>query len=282
VTLGTTGATLSDSALLSGGFFETGTITFTLTGPGGFSYTQTDTVSGNGTYTASDMLTAGAAAGTYTWSAVYNGNGNNLTAHDQGGTTEQTVVSVAAQGASTATIGFWHNQGQKLLKTYGVALGNWLASTYPNLWGNLNGATGTQVGNYFNLLFNSKNSNANNAAMAQTLAVTLEVWVTTTGLGWNTNPGGPQSFGFHQGTGGAGLGSASYSVGSNGASFGVPNNTFLTVNQMLAYVNNNATMVLTPGSPTTLRTWSFYGGNGTLLNGEATVMEMINMSNDII
>jgi uncharacterized repeat protein (TIGR01451 family) len=93
VTLGTTGATLSDSAVLSGGFFETGTITFTLTGPGGFSFTHTDTVNGNGTYTASDMLTAGAATGTYTWSAVYSGDGNNLTAHDQGGTGEQTVVT---------------------------------------------------------------------------------------------------------------------------------------------------------------------------------------------
>src|SRR5204863_1762202 len=54
VTLGTTAPTLTDSAVLSGGFFETGTIAFTLTGPGGFSYTQTDTVNGNGTYTAGD------------------------------------------------------------------------------------------------------------------------------------------------------------------------------------------------------------------------------------
>jgi hypothetical protein len=95
VSLGTTGATLSDSAVLSGGFFETGSITFTLTGPGGFSFTQTDAVNGNGTYTASDILTAGAATGTYTWSAAYSGDGNNLTAQDQGGTGEQTIVSAA-------------------------------------------------------------------------------------------------------------------------------------------------------------------------------------------
>jgi hypothetical protein len=280
VTLGTTGATLSDSAVLSGGFFETGTITFTLTGPGGFSYTQTDTVSGNGTYTASDMLTAGAAAGTYTWSATYSGNGNNLTANDQGGTAEQTVVS-AGQGASTATIGFWHNKnGQTLLKTYGSALGNWLASTYPNLWGNLNGATGTQVASYYSLLFNSHHGSANNHAALEALCLSLNVWVTATGLGWNTNPGGPQSFGFHQGTGGSGLGSASYNVGSNGASFGVPNDSSLTVNQILSYFNSHATVV-TPGSFTVLRTWSFYSGNGTLLNGADSVMDMINNSHDI-
>jgi uncharacterized repeat protein (TIGR01451 family) len=105
VTLGTTGATLSDSAVLSGGFFETGTITFTLTGPGGFSVTQTDTVNGNGTYTASDSLSGGAAAGTYTWSAVYSGDGNNLIARDQGGSAEQTVVTKLSPHLTITKIG---------------------------------------------------------------------------------------------------------------------------------------------------------------------------------
>src|SRR5262249_31320439 len=78
VTLGTTAPTLSDSAVLSGGTNPTGTITFVLTGPGGFSYTQTDTVAGNGTYTAGDQLpTTGTVAGTYTWSAHYSGNSTN-------------------------------------------------------------------------------------------------------------------------------------------------------------------------------------------------------------
>ena len=64
--------TLSDSAVLSGGYYPTGSIAFTLTGPNGFTYTQTDTVSGNGTYTASDTLpTTGTVAGTYTWSVTY-------------------------------------------------------------------------------------------------------------------------------------------------------------------------------------------------------------------
>src|SRR5262249_51989977 len=80
---GNSAPTLSDSAVLSGGFFETGTITFTLTGPGGFSYTQTDTVNGDGTYAASDTLPpTGVAAGTYTWSVVYSGDANNHSARD--------------------------------------------------------------------------------------------------------------------------------------------------------------------------------------------------------
>src|SRR5262249_25395530 len=86
--------TLSDSALLSGGYRPSGSLVFTLTGPGGFSYTQTDPVSDNGTYTASTTVpTAGTVAGTYTWSVKYGGDTNNAAANDQGGADEQTVVS---------------------------------------------------------------------------------------------------------------------------------------------------------------------------------------------
>ncbi len=75
VTLGTTAPTLSDSAVVSGGYYETGSLVFTLTGPNGFSYTQSDALSGNGTYTASDTLpTTGTVAGTYTWSVSYVGD----------------------------------------------------------------------------------------------------------------------------------------------------------------------------------------------------------------
>src|SRR5262249_15573857 len=56
ITLGTTAPTLTDSAVLAGGFNPTGTITFTLIGPGGFSYHQTDEVSGNRTYNACETL----------------------------------------------------------------------------------------------------------------------------------------------------------------------------------------------------------------------------------
>jgi hypothetical protein len=97
VTLGTTAPTLSDSAVLAKGYYETGSMVFTLTGPGGFSYTQSDPLSGNGTYSASDTLpTTGTVAGTYTWHVSFAGNANNNSAVDQGGTGEQTVVSAAS------------------------------------------------------------------------------------------------------------------------------------------------------------------------------------------
>ena len=90
-----TPTTLTDSAVLSGGFNPTGTIVFTLSGPAGFSFTTTDLVSGNGTYSASTTLpTTGTVAGTYTWSVTYEGDANNAATNDQGGTAEQTAVGL--------------------------------------------------------------------------------------------------------------------------------------------------------------------------------------------
>jgi hypothetical protein len=90
--LSPTGATLSDSAALANGSNETGNLVFTLTGPNGFTYTQTDSLSGNGTYAAGTTLSQGAAPGTYTWSVSYAGDPNNFGATDQGGAAEQTTV----------------------------------------------------------------------------------------------------------------------------------------------------------------------------------------------
>src|SRR5262249_4869033 len=71
---------LTDTALLSGGFNPTGSIVFTLTGPGGVVDTETVSVNGNGTYstpTGFTLPTSGAVAGTYTWTAIYEGDANN-------------------------------------------------------------------------------------------------------------------------------------------------------------------------------------------------------------
>ncbi len=94
--------TLSDSALLSGGFSPTGSIVFTLTGPGGFKFTQTVSVNGDDAYTASTTLpTTGTVAGTYIWTVTYGGDGNNAAANDQGGIAEQTVVRPAGPTLTT-------------------------------------------------------------------------------------------------------------------------------------------------------------------------------------
>src|SRR5206468_3766553 len=75
------GGTISDSAVLAGGFSPTGTITFTVFGPNNPTCTGTPlgtstvTVTGNGTYGSGPFTAAG--AGTYNFVAVYSGDVNN-------------------------------------------------------------------------------------------------------------------------------------------------------------------------------------------------------------
>jgi uncharacterized repeat protein (TIGR01451 family) len=77
------GVPLNDTATLAGGDNPTGTITFTLTGPGGAAvYTDVVTVTANGTYnTATEGNNPGGyvptAPGTYHWLASYSGDLNN-------------------------------------------------------------------------------------------------------------------------------------------------------------------------------------------------------------
>jgi autotransporter-associated beta strand protein len=76
------GNRLTDSAILSNGFNPTGTITFTLTAPGGsVVYTDVVPVNGNGNYSTSQGNNPGGylptAVGTYQWVASYSGDSNN-------------------------------------------------------------------------------------------------------------------------------------------------------------------------------------------------------------
>ena len=100
ITLGTTAPTLSDSAVLANGYFPTGNLVFTLTGPGGLLVHPARRRSPAPATPptpppAAPLATTGTAAGAYTWSVAYGGDVNNNAATDQGGTAEQTVVSPA-------------------------------------------------------------------------------------------------------------------------------------------------------------------------------------------
>jgi len=207
-----------------------------------------------------------------------------------GGNFEKLVVGTACATAyevvrsgEAATVGFWANSnGQALLTSYtSTALGTWLGTTYPNLFGNLNGATGTQVAGYF-LKVKAAMSGSIWNTYAQSLATALGVWVTTTGLGWNTSATGPTNYGFHQGFGGAGLGDIYYNVGSNGASFGVANNTLMKVKNLLNYFNSKCAR--TGGSYTALPTSIvFYGNNdASMLSRANNVFNGINNKGDIV
>jgi hypothetical protein len=90
--------TLKDFAILSGGYFETGTITFTLRYPNNNVVdTETVTVSGNGSYTTPTGFTlpSNAPNGTYEWAATYSGDVNNLAVESPLGS-EPVVVGTAA------------------------------------------------------------------------------------------------------------------------------------------------------------------------------------------
>jgi uncharacterized repeat protein (TIGR01451 family) len=122
VTLSGSSVTLKDSAVLSGGYSPTGTITFTLVAPNSTTVdTETVTVNGNGTYTTPTgySLPSSGPTGTYQWNAVFTDtSGNNFNAGDvndsseqvtvTGGTPSLAITKTADQGsvAAGSTIGF--------------------------------------------------------------------------------------------------------------------------------------------------------------------------------
>jgi len=127
--------TLFDSAVLSGGYFPTGTITFTLVAPsGGTVDTETVTVDGNGTYTTPTgyTLTPGTAtaSGTYQWDATYtSGNGNNAAASDVNDSNERvkvcpTVVNVERFGV--------HHQPMHIVVTFSAQVNSAQAENINN------------------------------------------------------------------------------------------------------------------------------------------------------
>ena len=91
--------------MLSGGYYETGTITFTLVGPGGSTLdTETVSVSGNGSYTTPSgytLPTTGSVIGTYQWNSSYSGDANDNSASESGEAAERTAVSPATPGNIT-------------------------------------------------------------------------------------------------------------------------------------------------------------------------------------
>jgi hypothetical protein len=103
--------TITDSAVVAGGYDPTGSITFTLVDPTGATIsTQNITINGDGTYSPASVSTT--KVGTYTWHAVYSGDADNTTASDQGGTAEQvtigkatpTVITTASTKSSTGSV----------------------------------------------------------------------------------------------------------------------------------------------------------------------------------
>ena len=127
----------------------------------------------------------------------------------------------------TATIGFWHNKnGQALINAMPQpGLGNWLASNYPCMFGNLAGKSNSVVAAQFLTYFTVTGQKT----YAQVMAGALADYVTSTTLSGGTKAGG---YGFNTSPGGTG--SKTFNVGSNGTALGLSNNTSYTVAQLLS------------------------------------------------
>ena len=114
LTLGMTSVTLNDTSVLSGGYHETGTITFTLYLGSTLVDTESVSVNGNGTYTTPTgytLPTTGTVIGTYQWDSSYSGDSNNNSASENDAAGEQVTVRPASPciattpSMSTVTLG---------------------------------------------------------------------------------------------------------------------------------------------------------------------------------
>jgi hypothetical protein len=163
-------------------------------------------------------------------------------------------------------IGFWqYKLGQALITSFNggatsTALANWLAATFPNLYGasagsnDLAGQTNVQVGAFFQTEFKLGGTEV----QAQVLATALNVYATTASLGGTAGA----AYGFTVSA--TGLGARSFNVFNFGAAFGVANKTTLNVYQLLLAVNQMAVDGV------------LYGGNATLQVEAAELFNAIN------
>jgi hypothetical protein len=137
----------------------------------------------------------------------------------------------------SATMGFWQNKnGQGLIKNAPSGpptLANWLAATFPCLYGStsvndLTGKSNTDVANLFLTVFGGKAPKTD----AQVMSVALACYFTDTTLGGGA---GPVKFGFNQSAGGTGA--KMFNVGSFGTALGLSNNTSYPILQIVQAAN---------------------------------------------
>jgi uncharacterized repeat protein (TIGR01451 family)/choice-of-anchor A domain-containing protein len=152
----------------------------------------------------------------------------------------------AAQSGDFGTAGLWSNpNGLSLIDqlngggTSGTAtaLGNWLAASFPHLYGsavdpsnpdeaNLAGLTNAQVASFYQTLPTGPGPNA---FYSQVMATALSTYVTS-----STLAGGTYAAGFAFNVTASGSGTDTYNVGPNGAALGLSNNTSYPVSSLLA------------------------------------------------
>jgi len=188
-----------------------------------------------------------------------------------------TVRDMGLLHGMTATIGFWQSpNGQALIKSFGktssgLTLANWLANSFPNLYGGtsknpnyLVDKTNAQVASLFVKLFNGASPKAD----AQVMATALAVFTTTKSLNTGaTSRAMAAQYGFTLSD--AGTGTAVWNVGSNGGAFGLSNNSTTSILDLLKRVNARAVK------------GKLYNGDNTLITKANVVFSQINEAGDI-
>jgi hypothetical protein len=156
----------------------------------------------------------------------------------------------------TATIGFWQNtNGQNLIKSVNggandTQLGDWLAGTFPALYGTLAEKDNTEVAAFFKSIFKAtkgRNSNTGAAKLdPQFMAVALAVYVTDRGLAGGSMAEAYGFATFDPTVGEAGLGGRLFDIdGTIGAGtaetlFGTGTPSSLTVLDILVMTDENS------------------------------------------
>jgi hypothetical protein len=255
-------------------------------------FTNTVATNGNGTYSTSAGYLP-LTVGTYQWIATYT-DGTVVVpsvlgdepetvtpSHPRIDTTPSATPGTAVSAGQFATIGFWHNQnGQAVINSFNgssssTALGNWLASNFPHLFGasnpyggiNLAGKTNAQVASTYLGLWTPSGLPKN--TYVQAFAVALGLYADTTGLGGASliANGLASQFGFVVTPTGAGT----FNIGNNGAPFGVANNSNISVTTILQFIDAN----FVPA------TGQFFGGDQTKTSASNSILNGINTLGDI-
>jgi hypothetical protein len=205
--------------------------------------TSAGTIAGTGTLTVSGSHTY-ADPGSYAARVQISHNLGNTTTATVYPTATVTSLGQSVQDGLTGGIGLWHNKnGQALIDSFNggpgaTALSSWLAATFSNLYGagaganNLTGFSNDQVAAFYQSQFARVASGSN--LEAQVLATALNVYATTQSLGGTVG----QAYGFTVSA--DGLGADSFSVGADGAAFGVANGTTRNVYELLEAVDRQA------------------------------------------
>jgi hypothetical protein len=177
------------------------------------------------------------------------------------------------QHGQTAGIGFWNNRnGQALIKALNgggasTQLGDWLAATLPHIFGSsaggndLTGKSNADVAALFQRDFLLKGVKLD----AQVLATALSVYATNATLDATHVAA---QYGFT--VSGDGVGIATVNVGSNGDSFGVADNTTMTVLDLLLATDAQAVNGL------------LYNGNSVRRSHANNVYSFVNQTGDIV